>query len=38
MADFRFSPEAEAFRAEVVAWLGRLDDAIDKPPTPTPAT
>ena len=30
----RFSPEAEAFRAEVVAWLGRLD-ADTWPPTPT---
>lgn len=27
MADFRFSPEAEAFRREVVAWLERLEPA-----------
>jgi alkylation response protein AidB-like acyl-CoA dehydrogenase len=25
VADFRFSPEAEALRAEVIDWLGRLD-------------
>lgn len=25
MADFRFSPAAEAFRTEVIAWLDRLD-------------
>ena len=27
MADFRFSAAAEAFRAEVIAWLGQLDPA-----------
>lgn len=27
MADFRFSAAAEAFRSEVIAWLGRLDAA-----------
>jgi alkylation response protein AidB-like acyl-CoA dehydrogenase len=27
MADFRFSPAAEAFRMEVIAWLDRLDPA-----------